>query len=119
MVSRYTLHETYRIDSEHAVQKQLLHDLKLAMAEGRETVELHDQLADYSRAHFQIEELFMEEFAYPEVDVHVGDHEKLMNILEAIELPAQLDHYSNLLLRHIIERDAQLLDFLGKFDPRR
>lgn len=102
------------VDAEHQVQVRLLKELRSAVAEGRETAELRERLADYCRAHFLSEELLMRLHAYPDYDDHVADHEQMLDAIEGLTEAVAIDALSAFLLRHIGQRDARFHGYLQR-----
>ena len=77
-----------QMDAEHAVQLQLLNAVAQAIEEGRSvaTAELlFQQFLDYSDAHFVSEQIIMRFHGYPGYDLHIQEHDRLMNQARQIQ----------------------------------
>lgn len=109
------------VDHEHQVQIRLMKLLKRTLENGGDDLEVADQLAEYTRAHFMSEELLMRQYEYPDFDDHVEDHERLLDWFDELssrdgdrtsKLHA-LQEMTAIFLRHIGSRDERLHEFLG------
>jgi len=117
------------IDREHEIQTTLLRAVEEAISMGKETqvvVGILGQLADYNRVHFSSEEFLMRLYAYPDVEMHVVDHIRMMKDLDEIagcyrendhQLAAQKAvQLQDFLLQHIASRDRKVSHYLGELD---
>lgn len=115
------------IDREHEIQTTLLRAVEEAISMGKETqlvVGILGQLADYNRVHFSSEEFLMRLYAYPDIDVHVVDHIRMIEDLDEIagcyrehdhQLAAQKAvQLQDFLLQHIASRDRKVSHYLGE-----
>jgi len=113
------------IDREHQVQIGML-DAFCTLIEEEEhqskIQEMLNQLISYSEIHFMSEQLLMRNYAYPDYDDHVHDHETMMEHLNEIrdrytsgKKNTALDSANQMksfLLGHISSRDQAFTDFL-------
>jgi hemerythrin len=75
------------MDREHGLQLQLLDALEAGIAAGADplaTAEILEKLLDYSDVHFGSEELLMRLHSYPRYGLHVEEHRRLVDQLQAI-----------------------------------
>ena len=97
------------VDEQHKVLVDLLNQLHHAIMERRGKAasrEILDQLADYTRTHFLLEESLMRVLHYPGLEIHKQQHERL-----------PLNCYTFLkmwLIQHINESDKRFGDFFAK-----
>lgn len=112
-------------DAEHRVQVELLNELYDAVQKNSPPSVISDifqQLVDYSKAHFLSEELLMRQMSYDDYEVHISDHVRMMDALDAISV-AQASGKSVLVAgkaestlkfikQHIATRDQRFADFL-------
>ena len=80
------------VDEQHKVLVDLLNQLHHAIMERRGKAasrETLDQLADYTRTHFLLEESLMRVLHYPGLEIHKQQHENL--IVQIHELQRKLD----------------------------
>ena len=118
--------DSVSIDKEHQVQIGML-DALCTLIENDDTQskiqEMLDQLVSYSEIHFMSEQLLMRNYAYPDYDDHVHDHEAMTEQLNQIK-----DSYAseqknmvlniasemkNFLIGHINSRDQAFTDYLA------
>lgn len=79
------------IDAQHHVLVDLLNRLHGAMLHhraGSESRLILDELVDYTRIHFAVEESLMRLFAYPDYEAHKASHDRLVE--EVMRLRARL-----------------------------
>lgn len=114
MINGSSLHDVVRLDFEHAEQYRLLRELRQAFETGAETAALREVVAGFNGSHAQLEEMLMEERAYPGLDVHAADHALLQDALAGIADAAGVDAVVARLRRHIGDHDARLVAFLDK-----
>jgi hemerythrin-like metal-binding protein len=75
------------IDLHHKVQLGLLRALELQLRGGESRVEADatvERLLDFTRVHFEAEELLMEVHRYPPAEAHRTAHARLMGEVEGI-----------------------------------
>ena len=74
------------LDAEHSFQITLLRALKdvCARDDRKKTLELVDQLDDYTNMHFLFEETLMIQTGYPSHDAHRREHEQLIGELRSL-----------------------------------
>lgn len=68
------------LDAEHKVIFGLINELRDAIIAKNENIDLRaiaDRLVRYTNTHFAHEEQLMREVSFPELGVHLGEHEKL------------------------------------------
>jgi hemerythrin len=114
MTEHSSLHDVVRLDFEHAEQYRMLRELRQAFAIGAETAVMQHVLVEFNLSHGQLEEMLMEERAYPGLDVHAADHALLQEALAGIADAAGVDAVVARLRRHIGDHDARLVAFLDK-----
>lgn len=115
------------LDSEHQVQIGLLITLQQAVAQGQDTkqvVDRLDQLLVYTSAHFSAEQTLMELYHYPYYDIHVSEHDYLINLLRTIQQGCQagamalnnmtISDLQKQLLNHIRGSDYRLGQYLSQ-----
>ncbi|HPT50767.1 MAG TPA: bacteriohemerythrin [Accumulibacter sp.] len=108
------------IDDQHKGLVDLLNQLHKAIREHRGTTtsrRILDQLIDYTRTHFLLEESLMRVTAYPGVDRHRTQHKELISQIEALQrkmdqesvaISFELLHFlRNWLIQHIHESDKR------------
>lgn len=115
------------VDEQHQVLVDLLNQLHHAILERRGKVASRDilnQLADYTRTHFLLEESLMRVLHYPGLEIHKQQHEDLIQQIH--ELQRKLDEENatitfellyflkNWLIHHINESDKRFGDFFAK-----
>lgn len=113
------------LDGEHYLQLQLLGALRKAVeiGQGRAAVdEILDRLIDFTKVHFNSEQLLMRLYQYPHHEKHVEDHDRTIERLQslrrahlvgsrAITLGAA-ETLSDWILAHILSADRELGHFL-------
>ncbi|HDR46670.1 MAG TPA: bacteriohemerythrin [Geoalkalibacter subterraneus] len=70
-----------RIDREHRKLIGLINQLHEAMIEKkaqRAMTAIVTEMVDYAQTHFATEDLYMEEFRYPDLDLHRVEHQKFI-----------------------------------------
>ncbi|MGE4343810.1 MAG: bacteriohemerythrin [Geoalkalibacter sp.] len=70
-----------RIDREHRKLIDLINQLNEAMLEQKAQkamTAIVTEMVDYAQTHFATEELYMEEFHYPDLDLHRVEHQKFI-----------------------------------------
>ncbi len=113
------------IDRQHASLYETVNRLHDALRAGRsreEQVEILTFLRTYAVEHFQMEESFMEERGYPELESHRALHQDLLRQVMELEekyaagsmtLSIMTMHFlKDWLTHHIQEADRNLADFL-------
>lgn len=119
------------IDGEHRVQISLMTAFREAIGGGRgaaEAGEILDQLLDYSKMHFVSEQLLMRLYDYHDYEVHVADHDRMLQEMKVLcdsyrdgEAPFDLERVDTLikgLIAHISQTDQPLGQYLGTLDRR-
>lgn len=118
-------------DNQHKKLVEQLNTLHAAMLEGKSTDVLGSifkELSDYTGYHFASEEDAFFKYGYPETDVHIDEHSKLLNkvadlctqykkgtLVVSIEL---LDFLRGWVSDHIMKTDKKYSSFLkGKAVP--
>ena len=118
--------EATNIDKEHQVQLGML-DAFCSLVENGEAQpriqEMLDQLISYSEIHFMSEQLLMRNYAYPDFDDHVNDHETMVEHLNKIKdsyiagkksmVLETAQEMRNFLIGHINSRDQAFTDYLS------
>ena len=119
------------IDAQHHELVDLINRVHSAIHERRGSAVLSaslDDLLEYTRSHFALEERLMEECKYPELDEHKGFHIDLID--QAVALRAKLDvggvassfellHVLRVwLIRHICEADRRFGEFYARQTTR-
>ncbi|MCB1915512.1 MAG: hemerythrin family protein [Rhodocyclaceae bacterium] len=112
------------IDEQHKELVALLNQLHTAIHEhhGSEASRrILDELADYTRTHFMVEESLMRVSNYPEFEAHKHNHEELIAQVQALQekldsgqaaITFELLHFLKVwLTRHINEADKHFGDF--------
>ena len=112
------------IDEQHKELVGLLNQLHSAIREhhGSEASRrILDELADYTRTHFMVEESLMRVSNYPEFENHKRNHEELIAQVQALQekldsgqaaITFELLHFLKVwLTRHINEADKHFGDF--------
>lgn len=113
------------LDGEHHVQIELLTAFRRAVADGRprsEIDEIFDRLIDFTKIHFNSEQLLMRLYQYPAYQQHVDDHDDTVDRLQELrhaylagerELACtHADDLAEKLLGHIRSDDRALGSFL-------
>jgi hemerythrin-like metal-binding protein len=114
------------VDVEHQLQVQLVDALRGAVAGGREPAvlaELLQQLQDVSSVHFGSEELLMRLHAWERYEMHVEEHRRLLEELEALKarfaegggasLAVPLDQLQAWLAGHIRGADRTFAEYVA------
>jgi hemerythrin len=114
------------VDSEHALQIDLVEALGKAVAAGksREVAnEILEKLLDFTRVHFLAEELMMRMESYPGYEAHLGEHgellaelQKLRTAHERSDTPVTHNAVEGLrswLSGHVRNQDRAFADFLA------
>ncbi len=81
------------------------------------------ELLEYTTEHFDSEEKFMISIDYPKLDEQVMEHKKMIDYIGDIDvknldssqhetLESLVDFLSNWILKHILEKDLQITEFL-------
>jgi hemerythrin len=118
------------IDAQHRRLFDLLNQLRSWSGKGYEyaaTIDTLNELADYTHTHFAIEESLMRMLRYPDINVHIAEHERLKKMLEEyrhsilkegsrIELS---DFIKSWLIDHISKVDRKYVNHLlaARIDP--
>jgi hemerythrin-like metal-binding protein len=122
---RYDVNVT-AIDEQHRRLVEMINELYVAMVERRASEAVRqtvDQMVDYARDHFALEEAHMADHAYPEFERHRAEHARFTR--KAAELQARLaggtlvlsleviSYLRDWLTNHIVRSDKQLGSFLN------
>jgi hemerythrin len=114
------------IDAQHRRLVKMINELYVAMVERRASEAVRqtvDQMVDYARDHFALEEAHMEEHAYPDLERHQAEHAKFAR--KAVELQQRLaagtlvlslevvGYLRDWLMNHIVRSDKRLGSFLN------
>ncbi len=114
------------LDSEHEAQLEEMNALGRAIAGGKpkeEVLARLDALVGFLEGHFLSEQIAMREWAYPDYEAHVREHDGAVGLLR--ELRARIDADDpdapgeilrgprGWLLGHVRSADADLARFLG------
>ncbi len=112
-------------DEEHHTLVQVINDLYEAIREKRGDAALQELLAtlvEYTKKHFDHEEVHMEKHNYPEIDEHKKEHvilkDKLVDYQQKISddtvglTPEIMGFLRAWLLDHIVDTDKQFGQFL-------
>lgn len=115
------------VDEQHKVLVDLLNQLHRAIMEHRGKAAsrvILDQLADYTRTHFLLEESLMRVLHYPGLEIHKQQHEDLIKQIhelqhkldhENVTITFELLHFLKMwLIQHINESDKRFGDFFAK-----
>jgi hemerythrin len=115
------------IDEQHRVLVDLLNEMHTAIHEhhGREvSIRILQQLMEYTKIHFAVEESLMRIFEYPGYEEHKLQHEHLIKeihdfehkiVFEGNPISFQLLHFLRMwLTKHILESDMDYSPFLLK-----
>ncbi|MEN3112667.1 bacteriohemerythrin [Uliginosibacterium paludis] len=89
----FTWNDSYKvgveeIDSQHKELVRLLNELHVSIREHHGSAtsrEILNQLVDYTRTHFMVEESLMRVSAYPEMQAHKHQHETLIEQVRALQ----------------------------------
>lgn len=108
------------IDEQHRTLVDLLNQLHAAILEHKGSAacrKILDQLAEYTRTHFLLEESLMRVSHYPDFDAHKQQHEALIGQVKALQekldsgqgaISFELLHFlQNWLTKHINESDKR------------
>ncbi len=114
------------LDREHHLQIALVSGLTDALERGRPVVarRILEQLAGYTRVHFEGEELLMELARYRQLDAHRQEHQAILSHIEEIRflnhkgeydlaVPMAIDLLSGL-ASHISASDRRFTESTGK-----
>lgn len=107
------------IDGQHRVLVEVANRLRDAVAQHRgrrEALALLEQLVDYTRVHFAIEEALMRVHGYPDYEAHRRGHERLMEQIYTLRHRAVAGHRG---LDGELVTDLQrwVLGHIGEADP--
>jgi len=112
-MTKFNLESAAEIDHEHEVQLNLLHELRNAIREDRD-----------SEVHFASEELLMRLKSYDDYEDHVDDHNRILDVLKAIAachaagdsslVTGQADDLLGFIGHHIETRDRRFADLARK-----
>ncbi len=116
-----------RIDRQHQKLITLinqLHDAMIANKAQAVMVRIVEDMVDYTQTHFSAEELYMEEFGYPELIAHRREHQlfidkarDLRTRVQSSELIFSLEVIRFLrdwLTHHILETDMKYASFFAE-----
>jgi hemerythrin len=122
---RRDAHEAVRtMEREHALEIGLVRDLQAALEAGHLATagELFDQLEEFTNAHFLAEQLMMRLHAFPDIQAHEDEHDRLIAELRALratltgdgpaDLPAAVARLERWLFAHMNSRDQDLAAYL-------
>lgn len=111
------------IDDQHRSLFELLDQLRLAADEQRTMLAAYaiTRLKHYVREHFQTEEDVMRRCHYPQLDEHIGEHEKFRNKLVEFQGKAVLldisaemvDFLIDWLVNHVTKSDMRFVPYLA------
>jgi hemerythrin-like metal-binding protein len=119
------------MDSEHAVQIELLREVERAVAALDRTtaLDLMRRLGDYSEAHFGSEQILMRLHAYPQYAAHEAEHGTLLAELRRVrdrltfddrtELTEAMQELRAWLLNHIQTSDRRFAEYIRGESLRR
>lgn len=116
------------IDEQHMVLVGLLNDLHTAIHEqhgGDACAAILDQLVDYTRIHFAVEESLMRILEFPDYEAHKDEHEELLLEVRKLQgkiaagtanISFELLHFLRMwLTNHILDSDMEYTDhFLSR-----
>jgi hemerythrin len=111
------------IDSEHAMQYQLLEEVERVLERGDVAAArvVVQQLHDYSAAHFGSEQVIMRLHSYPGYNAHEREHGDLLAALQRLSLgmDAETGAASAVAIRrwlttHIHHADQAFVDYLAR-----
>jgi hemerythrin len=113
------------IDQQHQKLVQLINGLHNHMLAGDASEIMNkvlDRVIEYTGFHFQTEEQLMQEYDYPESEVHKHEHNELVNTAVALQnklkggnahLTMETMHFlQDWLQHHILGSDKKFADFL-------
>jgi hemerythrin-like metal-binding protein len=69
------------LDQQHGILLDTLNELGVAIASGAHATVLSEivaRLIDFTRRHFETEEILMERFEYPESEEHISEHKRML-----------------------------------------
>ena len=112
-------HDVVRLEFEHAEQLRLLREFRALLEAGEAATEQRERLLAYNRSHFQLEEMLMEEHAYPDSAGHADEHAEILEAMTRLTDEKSVQECSTRLKRHNGERDARLARFLDRRDAFR
>lgn len=111
------------IDEQHKVLVDLINQMHQAIHQRRSSdviVSILEQLSDYTRIHFAVEESLMRILNYPEYEAHKAQHEKLIAHMSELQqkvvagraaIGFELMHFLKVwLTKHILENDQAYTD---------
>ena len=114
------------VDEQHKVLVDLLNQLHHAIKDHRgKAASRHilDQLADYTRTHFLLEESLMRVLHYPGLEIHKQQHEDLIKQIQELQhkldyenvtITFELLHFlKNWLVKHILGTDKHYGPYLN------
>lgn len=110
------------LDQEHLELAALLNKLNVAVIKGDSleiTAKMLDKFSAEIRTHFQNEDRLMDQYGYPDNDVHKNEHQRLINEMNYLEDKFKnggemvtLHNLKQWLLSHILNSDKQFGDFI-------
>ena len=113
------------IDEQHKVLVDLLNQLHTAITQrhgNAVTDEILEQLVEYTRIHFAVEESLMRILGYPDYENHKEHHKQLIEEIQGLmqrmrskkrSVSFELLHFLKIwLTKHIMEEDKQYVPFL-------
>lgn len=116
-----------KIDKQHQQLVALIEMMHIAIRDGATLEKVGEALvkiSDYTTEHFATEENFMEEYAYPDAEIHINEHNKLKAEAERFStklaenfpdgLPEFYKFLREWLITHILEEDKKLGEFLKR-----
>jgi len=117
------------LDEQHGQLFECIDRLENAKDEKQRELAVYyvmEELKDYARIHFSVEEIVMRLFDYPGLEAHVAEHREFTDRLKALE-KVELNHdvhaeagsfLRGWLTKHIMVSDRKYADFiLGRRSP--
>jgi hemerythrin-like metal-binding protein len=117
------------MDGEHAAQLRLLDSFEQSLRDGDDHDQLVialDRLVEFTNLHFMSEEGLMERHAYPEIDLHIKEHDFLLDRARTLQkafnkgdqplTEGELAALREWLLNHIRTRDLAFALYLKKLN---
>jgi hemerythrin-like metal-binding protein len=114
------------LDTEHEAQLEEMNALGQAIADGKPKSEILaaiDHLVEFLEGHFLSEQIAMREWAYPDYESHVREHDNAVGLLRDLRVRMVADDpdaagevirgLRGWLLGHVRSADADLARFLG------
>jgi hemerythrin len=114
------------IDEQHQKLFEMTYDLHMAIESGtsEKALESLNFLLDYTRYHFETEEKLLEQYHYPELELHRIEHESLLEEVLTLQERAHkgetamsqevIKFILNWIVNHILTEDRRYSVFLSK-----